>query len=822
MKRVFLIVSLFTFVAIQGIAQSLTGKVHDENNQPLPGVNVSILNSFMGTSTNVNGDYSLKLQPGKYLVKFSFIGYKDQTKEFQISSRDVSMDIRLERNALMTEDVIVEATRINKRTPGSFEDLGGDELEQNRLVQDIPYMIQLTPSVVATSETGTGVGYTSFRIRGSDPTRINVTIDGIPYNDAESQGTYWVNMPDFGNSVSSVQIQRGVGTSTNGAGAFGGTMNFKTKALSNKAYAEMDAFGGSYNTMKASVKAGTGLINDHFSMDARYSRVLSDGYVDRAFVDHEAFQFSAAYRSEKDLLKASFIRGKQRTGITWWGNPEDSLASNPTFNPAGLYLDENGNLQAYEGQTDNYIQNHYHLHYTHMFTDHLNVNASVHYTQGSGYYEQYKDVDYENMYGWGDMTDMSYATYGLPNPVVGGDTLTTTDLIRRKWMANDFYGGIFSANYKNGRWNASLGGGWNRYDGDHYGRLVWMRNAGGTELDHQYYLNTGVKDDANVYAKVNYAVTEDLNVYGDVQYRHINYDLTGTDDDLMPDGSPRDLTQEHQFDFVNPKAGVFYEISDNMNAYASFAMGHREPTRTHFKDATGDPLKIPKAESMLDYELGYRFQISQLALGVNFYYMDYTDQLVPTGEKNSVGYDIMTNVEDSYRTGVELMGAVRLSKWMDWNVNMTLSQNKIRNFTYWASYYDDAWNETYESRTLDETDIAYSPSVVGASRLTVHPIESLDLSIVTKYVGEQYFDNLSSENRKLDAYLVNNLELSYSFSTKQISEIALRFQVNNVLNQMYSNNAYGGVWYEQGVEKTWAYYFPQAGIHFMGGITLRF
>jgi iron complex outermembrane receptor protein len=406
-------------------------------------------------------------------------------------------------------------------------------------------------------------------------------------------------------------------------------------------------------------------------------------------------------------------------------------------------------------------------------------------------------------------------------PLTDTTAVSESDLIRRKMMANDFYGGILSVNYTSGRWTSSIGGGWNRYDGDHFGQLIWLRYASNSEINQEYYNNNGLKTDANVYAKTNFSLTENLNIYGDIQYRHIDYEMKGTDDDFIDDVQ-RDLTQDHHFDFINPKTGLYYNINDRMNAYASFALGHREPTRTHFKEATGDLTKTPKSETLFDYELGYRYQGKIFALGVNLYYMDYIDQLVPTGEKNSVGYDIMTNVDDSYRRGIEIMGGVKISELIDWNLNLTLSQNKINNFTYWSSYYDADWSETYESRTMGETDIAYSPSIIGGSRLSYQIMKDFNLSLISKYVGKQYFDNLSSENREIKAYFINNIELDYSFSTKFIHEISLKFQLNNIANVKYANNAYGGVWHENGVEKTWAYYFPQAGIHFMTGISLKF
>ncbi len=820
MKRVFLFAVVFFAAGVMAAAQNLSGTVTDENQSPLTGVNVSVKNSFIGTVTNANGEFSLKLKAGEYVLKFSYLGYESLEKPVDINEKPVDLNIRMKPTAFVTENVIVKATRASKGTPTSHETMDSEEIDRRQMVQDIPYLIQLTPSVVSTSESGTGIGYTGFRIRGSDPTRINVTIDGIPYNDAESQGTFWVNMPDFANSVKSVQIQRGVGTSTHGAGAFGATLNFQTKGARPDPYASLNFAGGSFNTRKTSVMAGTGLLNEHFTLDARYSKVLSDGYIDRAFVDHESFQLTGAYRAENDLVKLSVIHGDERTGISWWGAPADSLETNRTFNPAGMYIDESGNIDYYDGQTDNYVQNHYHLHYTHLFSQHLNANLSAHYTRGDGYYEQYQDP----LTAW-EPKDVSLNYYGLPDVEMGDTLISNTDLIRRMMMGNDFYGGLFSLNYDRGRLDASVGGGWNRYDGDHFGRVIWMRYASISEKGHKFYDNSSVKTDANLYAKVNYDLTEKISAFGDVQYRRIYYKMEGVDYDLLPDGSKKLLDQDHSYDFFNPKAGLYYHINNRMNAYASFAVGHREPTRSHFKDATGDPAKTPKPETLHDYEFGYQYNANNLAAGVNVYYMDYVDQLVPTGEKSAVGYDIMTNVDDSYRAGIELMAGVKISNWLDWNANLSLSKNVINNFTYWAWYTSVQEGDTvtnYLSETVDETVIAFSPSIVGGSALRFHVFDGFDVSLNSKYVGKQYFDNLQSDQRSIDPYFINDVEVSYNIKTNLIPEMTFKFQVNNVMDVQYVSNAYGGVSYAFGEEQSWAYYFPQAGIHFMGGCNLYF
>lgn len=389
-------------------------------------------------------------------------------------------------------------------------------------------------------------------------------------------------------------------------------------------------------------------------------------------------------------------------------------------------------------------------------------------------------------------------------------------------MANDFYGTTMSLNYNKGRLSASTGGAWNLYDGEHFGNIIWMRYADKTEINHEWYNNTGFKTDGNAFVKVNYELIDGLYTYGDLQYRRIDYRMEGTDNDRLPNGNQLILDQEHSFNFFNPKAGLFYRINDNMNTYFSFAVANREPTRTHFKDATGDPNKQPLPEQLFNYELGYEYRAFNYSANINFYYMNYTNQLIPTGEKSSVGYDIMTNVPESFRRGVELIGAVKLLSWIQLDANLTLSQNRIKNFSTWAFHYDDEWNETYEKIELGETDIAYSPNIIGGGRLTLSPINNLNIGIISKYVGEQYFDNTASKDRMLDAYFINDFQIDYTLNTTRIKEIEFRFSVNNIFNVLYSNNAYGGIWYEQGIEGTWAYYYPQAGRNFIGGVTFRF
>ena len=799
---------LLQFVCFIGFSQlTLTGKITDKAGKALPGATIAVKGTYLGTVANSYGDYKFQnLKEGKYNFVVSFLGYQSTQKEIQVT-KSTSLDFSLESSAIMADEVLVAATRAGNKAPVAVTNLSSDDVRKQNTGQDIPYQLNLTPSMVVSSEAGSGVGYSALRIRGTDASRINVTVNGVPLNDSESQGVFWVNMPDFSSSVDNIQIQRGVGTSTNGAAAFGATINFQTETINTDPYAEVQSVAGSFNTFRNTIKVGTGLIDGKFSFDARYSRLKSDGFVDRAFSDHESFFVSGTYYKEKSMLKFNVMSGDQKTGISWWGNPtvnnpDESVVEDRKYNPAGEYTDENGVTRYYDNQTDNYKQTHYQLFYSQELTSNLNMNAAMHYTKGKGFYEQYKE-------------DESYAEYGLSNPIYGAEEVSSTDLTRQKWLKNDFYGFTYSLNYKKNSVDASFGGAWNRYDGDHFGNILWAQN-GGVKNGYQWYFNNGEKTDYNTFAKISVELSDHLNVYGDVQYRHISYSMTGNDDDLKP------LVQDHKFDFFNPKMGLYYTINDRNTAYASFGLAHREPTRANYKDAKEDITSFPKEESLFDYELGYNFKSAKATFGANVYYMYYRDQLVPTGEKNNVGSDIMTNVDKSYRAGIEFIWGVQLLSNLKWDANLTLSRNRIKDFTEYSTYYDENWNEEYKGKELGDTHISYSPEVIGSSVLNWTPSKGLGLSFISKYVGEQYFDNTSNTERKLDDYLVHNFRMDYAIQPTWMKEILFHVQINNVLDKKYENNAYGGNWYEQGDEKTWRYYYPQAGINFLAGVTLRF
>lgn len=790
------------FVSFIGFSQvSVTGKITDKNGNSLPGAAIAIKGTYLGTVANSYGEYQFNnLKEDDYKLVVSFLGFEDQEKTVKLTESKV-VNFELSASAILADEVIVAATRAGNKAPVAVTNLSGDDVRKQNTGQDIPYQLSLTPSLVESSESGNGVGYSALRIRGTDATRINVTINGVPLNDSESQGVFWVNMPDFASSVDNIQIQRGVGTSTNGSAAFGATINFQTETVNTEPYAEVQSVGGSFNTFRNTFKAGTGLINGKFSFDARYSKLKSDGYVDRAFSDHESFFASGTYYTERSMLKFNIISGDQKTGISWWGNPDLSTYKR-SYNPAGQYEDENGNIHFYDNQTDNYKQTHYQLFYSQELTSNLNLNAALHYTKGKGYYEQYKE-------------DEEYEEYGVANLVIGGETISETDLIRQKWLKNDFYGFTYSMNYRKNSVDASFGGAWNRYEGDHFGDVIWTQN-GGIDNDYQWYFNNGKKTDYNVFAKLNVELSEKLNAYGDVQYRHISYEMDGTDDDLKP------LIQEHKFDFINPKMGLFYTINDRNSAYASFGVAHREPTRSNYKDAKEDISTLPTDESLFDYELGYNFKSTKATFGVNLYYMYYRDQLVPTGERNNVGSAIMTNVDKSYRAGIEFIWGVQILPKLKWDANLTLSRNRIDNFVENVVHYDENWVDTDVTTELGETHISYSPEVIGSSILNWMPAKGLDVNFISKYVGDQYYDNTSNSGRKIDSYFVHNLRFNYRINPKWMKEIAFNMQVNNLFDLEYENNAAGGHWFEQGDEKKWESYYPQAGINFLAGVTLKF
>ncbi|HUU99685.1 MAG TPA: TonB-dependent receptor [Bacteroidales bacterium] len=782
----------------------IKGKITDINGVPLPGTGITITNTFLGVSAAADGSYSIPdLKDGNYSVRFSFIGYETQIHEVILSGEAI-LNVIMVQKTMLTEEVIVNATRAGAHTPLAYTNVEYETLKRQNSGQDLPYLLSLTPSLVETSEAGNGIGYTNLRIRGTDASRINVTIDGIPLNDPESQQVFWVDLPDLASSVENIQVQRGVGTSSNGAGAFGASINIQTRSPENEPFAEISSSTGSFSTLKNMVAAGTGLLAGRFAIQMRYSDLKSSGFIERTGSNHRSAYISGVFRTEKSRIKANIILGEEHTGIGWWGVPEDMLKVNRRYNPAGEYTDENGNTQYYDNESDNYFQNHYQLIYSHRQNSNLSFHSALHYTKGKGYYEEYKE-------------ERSLEDYGLPFITTGGTMITESDLIRRKWMNNDFYGLVWSLNYRKEKTEAKFGGGMNHYSGDHFGRIIWMRYPGNTEKDHQWYLNNGSKSEMSLYGKINYSLSERTSIFGDLQYRYIRYRMTGNDDDL------KDLSQKHHFNFFNPKAGIFFSITPNQDAYFSFSVANREPARTDFKEAAGDADATPKHETLFDPEMGYKLRTGKSSLAVNFYGMIYKDQLVPTGELSNVGYPIMTNVDRSYRLGAEFSAGFMPFNYLEWNFNITLSRNKIIDFTeHYIDYNTSDWSSEYKSKKLGAVDIAYSPSLTGSSDLAVKIAPVIKMHLISKFVGRQYFDNTMNSERMLGPYFINNIRIDFEPEIRNTRSTGLSLLVNNIFNAKYESNAYGGNWYEDGVEKSWAYYFPQAGIHFIVKLDVKF
>jgi iron complex outermembrane receptor protein len=782
----------------------IRGKVTDLTGRVLTGATVIIANSVAGVNTGPDGNYILKgVKEGNYTISFSYIGYETALRDIHLD-RDLTLDISLVEKTFLTGDVLVSATRAGVHSPLAFSAVTREEVRRQNSGYDMPYILSLTPSFVETSEAGNGIGYTNMRIRGTDANRINVTIDGIPLNDAESQQVFWVDLPDLASSVENIQVQRGAGTSSNGSGAFGATISLQTVNPESKPFAEVATSFGSFNSVKNMVSAGTGMLGGKFGLSMRYSEIKSDGYIERTGSNHRSENVTGIFKSGNTILKANVLLGEEHTGIGWWGVPKEMLSVNRRYNPAGEYTDSAGNVKYYDNESDNYKQDHFQLTLSQKLGEYFSLHSAIHYTKGKGYYEEYAG-------------DQNYSDYGLKNVTLGDSILTTTDLIRRKWLSNDFYGLIYSLKYQKERIEFTFGGGMNRYLGDHFGNIIWMQYAGNTEKDYQWYFNNARKDEISIYSKVNYSLSEKVSIFGDIQYRHIFYKMSGIEDDLV------DIGQEHRFGFFNPKAGVFYSITTNQDAYLSFSVANREPSREDFKEATGDPAATPRPETLYDSELGYRLRTAKASLGVNLYGMIYNDQLVPTGQLSNVGYSIMTNVNQSYRGGVEITAGIKPAGFIDWNINFTLSRSRIRNFIeYYTDYNTSDGSSQYLSRNLGDVDIAYSPGIISSSDIGFKIHKGTELHFITKYVGKQYVDNTMSQDRMIEPYLVNNIRLDYEPEIRYLKGLRLQLLVNNIFNSMYISNGYGGNWYEDGAEKSWSYYFPQAGTNYMLRISLKF
>jgi len=694
------------------------------------------------------------------------------------------------------DEVLVKAVRVNADSPITHSNVDKGDLEKRNLGQDLPILLNFLPSVVTTSDAGAGVGYTGIRVRGVSPQSTNITINGIPYNDAESLGTFWVNLGDFSSSVENLQLQRGVGTSTNGSGAFGASINILTDAISEKASAEISNSFGSYNTRRHNLKFSTGTLNNHFEIAGRLSQINSDGYIDRATSNLKSYFLQASYVDVNTLIKAITFGGHEITYQAWNGIDAETLANNRRYNPSGMFTDENGEVRFHEDEEDNYKQDHYQLHWNERFNNQWSTNVGLNYTYGRGYFEQYKE-------------DESFSDYDLQEIVIGGETINTTDLIRRRWLDNDFYVVNANANYKNDKINLTFGTSYSDYTGDHFGEIIWARFASNSEIADNYYNGQGKKKDFSLFAKTTFRLNEKVSLFGDLQSRIVNYKTTGFTSDRI------NMLIDETYNFFNPKAGITYNINPQNNFYFSYARANREPSRSDFESNPDI-----KPEQLNDFEISWRHHTNRFRINANMYYMFYNEQLVLSGAIDNTGAPIRTNSGESYRVGLEIESAVQISKKLAIQPNFTISSNKNKKT---VSQIDGNLVD------LGKTNISFSPNFTAANALVYQPSSNFQMSFLSKFVGEQYMGNTDSEVSKLDSYFVNDFNISYEIKPNTIfKSILLSGLINNVFGEKYVSNGYYFTY-----DDTWtdpnqittiegAGYYPQATTNFLIGATLKF
>ncbi|NCI46893.1 TonB-dependent receptor [Sediminibacterium soli] len=783
------VLALIQFFVIAQTRTLVSGSVTETKGAPVAGAVISLGNHQ--SIADEQGKFQLgRVAAGVYELTVSSLGYKTHRQPVTVTAAPVALSIVLNSQPLFLQPLEVRSVRASDKAPFAKTELSKAEIEKNNLGQDIPFLLNQTPSVVVNSDAGNGVGYTGIRIRGSDATRINVTLNGIPYNDFESLGTYFVDLPDFASSVSNIQVQRGVGTSSNGAGAFGATLNLATNEYREKAYAELNNSYGSFQTWKNTLKLGTGLMGGHFTVDGRLSRISSNGYIERASSDLKSFYLSGAYINNKSSLRLNIFSGKEKTYQAWYGVPENMLGTNRRFNPAGT--EKPGT--PYDNQTDNYTQTHYQLFFNHSFNTKWSFNTAAFLTRGKGYYEEYK-------------AGQAFADYGLPNVVSGGTTVTKADLVRRRWLDNYFYGQIASVQYKGEKDEWVLGGGWTKYDGGHFGTIPWIQ-TGSVPAGYRYYDYPAVKKDLNLYAKWQHEIAPRWYTFADIQYRSVSHNMSGFEGNAK-------LLVNRRFDFVNPKAGISYQARNGMLAYFSYALGHKEPNRDDFQ---ASPVSQPKAEAMHDVELGVEKKTGRFQYGANLYYMYYLNQLVLTGQINDVGAYPRINIPRSHRMGIELQGAVKADSWIHIAANLTLSSNKIGSFT---EYLDNWDNGGQNALAHSNTDISFSPAVIGGATITLLPAKDVDISLLSKYVGKQYMDNTQNEKRKLNAFFTEDIRAGWTVRKFLFSEWRITAQVNNLFNTRYEPNGYTYNYIYNSTLNTDNGYYPMAGRNFMVGMNVK-
>jgi iron complex outermembrane receptor protein len=772
------------FVSWTGIAQTskLIGKVVDENNQPLVGATVLVKEQSQGTSTNYDGEFTIQLENGNHTLVISYVGFRSLTKSIAVNSNKEIL-FTLVSNENILEEVLVSAVRVKANAPVTHSNLGKKELAKRNLGQDIPILMNYLPSVVSSSDAGAGVGYTYIRVRGSDASRVNVTINGIPYNDAESQGTFWVNMGDFASSVENLQLQRGVGTSTNGSGAFGASLNILTDAVSAEAGGEISNSFGSYGTRKHTVKFTTGKLNNHFELAGRVSKIKSNGYIDRASSDLKTYFLQGSYTDKNTLIKALVFGGHEKTYQAWYGIDAIQLKENRRQNP-----------YTYDNETDNYWQDHYQLHWNEKLNKNWSTNIGLNYTRGKGFFEQFKGESATSKYN--DVVEATTTSW---------DGKPATDLIVRRWLDNHFYVVNGNITYKKGSFEIISGGSYSNYTGDHFGEVIWAKQFAPTaNIRDRYYFSDATKNDFSVFSKATFNFTDNLIAMIDVQGRFINYKTDGLTSDRNP------LNINNTFNFFNPKVGLTYVIDEENSIYASYARANREPNRSDFENG-----ETVKHESLNDFELGWRLKNNIVQLNTNLYFMIYDNQLIQTGGLNDVGEYLRENVKDSYRVGLEIDANVKVSKKFNINQNLTISSNKIKNFIL---------DRDGAQRNIGTTNIAFSPNIIAGNTLSYNLTESFQVSLLSKFVGEQYLSNTDTEASKLDNYFTSDLNFIYELKTNSIfKSIVFSGVVNNLFDKEYVDRGYTYLDYWTGPTSFEVQgYYPQATRNFLVGLTLNF
>ena len=763
----------------------LSGKVTDGNN-PIPGASVLIKGSTNGVTTDFNGKFSISLKKGNYTLVVSAIS---QPKEVLVTlNKDTFILINMVDSFVNLDEVLVSAVRVKSTSPVTHSNVTKEELEKRNLGQDIPILLNYLPSVVTTSDAGAGVGYSGIRVRGSDATRVNITINGIPYNDAESQGTFWVNMPDFSSSTESMQLQRGVGTSTNGSGAFGASLNLLTDAISEEAFGEISNSFGSYNTRKHTVKFSTGKINDHIEFSGRLSKIDSDGYIDRAWSDLKSYFLQAAYVDDNTLIKALTFGGHEKTYQAWYGVTLDEIET----------LGRTHNPYNYENEIDNYQQDHYQFHWNEKLSENWSTNIGLNYTYGRGYYEQFKEGE-------------DFADYDLSPITIGGETIDQTDLIRRRWLDNDFY--VLNANstYKNEKLEFIFGTSISTYKGSHFGEIIWAEFASNSEIRDHYYDSETEKNDTNIFGKITYNLNDNWTLFTDLQARFVKFDTNGLTSERDP------INVNEKYSFFNPKAGITFKANNNNSFYLSYAHANKEPNRNDFENG------VNTSEKLNDFELGWRFNNETFKINTNLYYMLYKDQLVLTGAIDNTGAQLRATSGKSYRLGLEIDAQIKLSNTLSLSPNIALSNNK--NVDFVAPINGELIN-------LGNTNLSFSPNVIMGNAFTFSPSKNIQFSLLSKYVGEQNMGNLESavtSNDVLESYFINDLNATYIIKPNKIfKSIVLSALVNNLFNVKYISNGYYYTY-----DDTWsvtnetttidgAGYYPQATRNFLIGATFKF